>query len=193
VSGAQTALIVDTNDVVVLVEVRREPGRPVFFCTRRQDLTDQWLTGRRNIANLETVDLDGLGVQAEAFLLVTQKFLNVFALIALELNHLAHLSIRDDGAIASKFLLDDLQNLLLVKLLRETLDRSQSLTTIALLNSYMNIILRLFGLSCVFVGFGEGVVGLEIFDGHKLGVTGVSLGNGFCKRENLVTATDSFC
>jgi hypothetical protein len=25
-------------------------------------------------------------------------------------------------------------------------------------------------------------VGLEIFDGHKLGGTGVTLGNGFCKR-----------
>ena len=25
-------------------------------------------------------------------------------------------------------------------------------------------------------------VGLEIFDGHKLGGTGVTLGNGFCER-----------
>lgn len=27
----------------------------------------------------------------------------------------------------------------------------------------------------------ELTVGLEIFDGHKLGGTGVTLGNGFCK------------
>lgn len=29
-------------------------------------------------------------------------------------------------------------------------------------------------------GEGKHTVGLEIFDGHKLGVRGVSLGNGFC-------------
>src|SRR6478735_9297498 len=29
-------------------------------------------------------------------------------------------------------------------------------------------------------------VGLEIFDGHKLGGTGVTLGNGFCKGEEDV-------
>jgi hypothetical protein len=46
----------------------------------------------------------------------------------------------------------------------------------------MDVILRLLGFSGVLVGFGEGVVGLEIFDGHKLGGTGVTLGNGFCKR-----------
>lgn len=45
--------------------------------------------------------LDGLGIKRQAFLLVDQKFLNVFALIPLELDHLAHLSVVDDGAIAS--------------------------------------------------------------------------------------------
>ena len=45
--------------------------------------------------------LDGLGVELQPFLLVDQKLLDIFALIALELNHLAHLSVIDDGAIAS--------------------------------------------------------------------------------------------
>lgn len=113
---------------------------------------------------LESVDLDGLGVEFKAILLVNQEFLDIFALITLELDHLAHLGVIDNGAIASEFLLDDLQDLLLVKLFRKTLDRSQGLTSIALLNTYMDIILCLLGFSCVFVGLGEGIVGLEIFD-----------------------------
>lgn len=110
------------------------------------------------------MNLDGLGVQLEAFLLVDEKFLNVFALVTLELDHLAHLRVVDDGAIASEFLLDDLQDLLLIEFFWQSLDRGQSLTPITLLDAYMDVILRLFVLSGVFVGFGEGVVGLEIFD-----------------------------
>jgi len=113
---------------------------------------------------LETVDLDGLGIQLKSFLFIGEEFLYILALIALKLNHLSHLTINDDGAIASEFLLDDLEDLLLIEFLRETLDSRQSLTTIALLNTNMYIILRLLGLSCIFVGFGEGVEGLEIFD-----------------------------
>lgn len=119
---------------------------------------------RRGCESLEAVDLDGLGVKLQAVLLVGEELLDILALIALELDHLAHLGIVDDGAIASEFLLDDLEDLLLIEFLGKTLDRSQGLTSIALLNPYMDIILRLFGLSRVFVGFGEGVVGLEIFD-----------------------------
>lgn len=46
------------------------------------------------------MDLDGLDIQLKTFLLVGQKFLNILALVSLELNHLAHLSVADDGAIA---------------------------------------------------------------------------------------------
>lgn len=92
--------------------------------------------------------LDSLCIEFEA-VFGDQELLNIFALISLELNHLAHLTIRDDRAIAScflladifpserhvthtKFLLDDLENLLLVELLWEALDGCQSLTTISL-------------------------------------------------------------
>jgi len=122
------------------------------------------------VMGLEPMDLDGLRIQLEAFLLVGQELLDILTLISLKLNHLTHLSVRDDGAIASELLLDDLQNLLLVKLLGKTLNSGQSLTTIALLNPYMDVVLRLFSLTGVFVGFGEGVEGLEVFDGHKLDV-----------------------
>jgi hypothetical protein len=123
------------------------------------------------VTGLEPMDLDGLSIQLEAFLLVGQELLDILTLISLKLNHLTHLSVSDDGAIASELLLDDLQDLLLVKLLGKTLNSSQSLTTIALLNPYMDVVLRLFSLAGVFVGFGEGVEGLEVFDGHKLGVS----------------------
>jgi hypothetical protein len=45
--------------------------------------------------------LDGLGIQLEALLLVGQELLNIFSLVALQLNHLAHLHVANDGAIAS--------------------------------------------------------------------------------------------
>jgi hypothetical protein len=106
---------------------------------------------------LEPVDLDGLGIKLESLLLVSQELLDILSLVSLQLNHLAHLSVRDDGAIASELLLDDLENLLLVEFLGQTLNSGQSLTSITLLNTYMDVILRLLGFSGVFVGFGEGV------------------------------------
>jgi hypothetical protein len=48
-----------------------------------------------------TTYLDGLRIQLEAFLLVGQELLDILTLISLKLNHLTHLSVRDDGAIAS--------------------------------------------------------------------------------------------
>jgi hypothetical protein len=43
--------------------------------------------------------LDCFGIQFQA-VLVDEKFLNILSLISLELNHLAHLGIDDDGSIA---------------------------------------------------------------------------------------------
>lgn len=106
---------------------------------------------------LETVDLNGLGIKLQTLLLVGEEFLNILALISLKLNHLSHFSINNDGAIASELLFDDFEDLLLIEFLGETLDSSQSLTTIALLNTDVYVILRLLGLSCIFVRFGEGV------------------------------------
>jgi len=103
------------------------------------------------------MDLDGLGVKLQTLFLVGKKLLDILALIALELDHLAHLRVVDDGAIASELLLDDLEDLLLVELLRQALDRRQGLTTIALLNPYMDVILRLLCFAGVLVGLGEGV------------------------------------
>jgi hypothetical protein len=45
--------------------------------------------------------LDGLGIQLKAFLLVGQELLNILTLISLKLNHLTHLGVGNNGAIAS--------------------------------------------------------------------------------------------
>jgi len=116
---------------------------------------------------LEPMDLDGLRIEFEA-VLVDQEFLNVLALIPLKLDHLAHLTVNNNGPIAREFLLDDLENFLLIELLRQALYSRQSLTTISLLNPNMDVVLRLLSLASVVVGFGEGVEGLEVLDScHK--------------------------
>jgi hypothetical protein len=104
---------------------------------------------------LETVDLDGLLVETQSFVRVGKKLLNLVALVTLELNHVTHafgVGVVDDGAIAScvelvqapkwligwigaahtEVLLDNLQDLLGVKLLGNTLDRGQGLASITL-------------------------------------------------------------
>jgi hypothetical protein len=78
------------------------------------------------------VDLDGLAIKAQALLLVGHKVLHIFALVSLQLDHLSHLRVGDNGAITGKLLLDDFENLLLIKLLGQALDRGQGLATIAL-------------------------------------------------------------
>jgi len=71
----------------------------------------------RRWGRLESMDLDGLSVELEAFLLVDQELLDILALVTLKLNHFAHLTVIDNGAIASELLLDDFEDLLLVELL----------------------------------------------------------------------------
>ena len=75
--------------------------------------------------------LDRLSIETESLLLVGQEVLDVFALI-LELDDFAHLGVAYDGAIAGKLLFDHFEDLLLVKLLRKTLDGRQGLAAIAL-------------------------------------------------------------
>jgi len=123
------------------------------------------MTGKgRDSMRLETMDLDGLGIQLETLFLIGEEFLNIFTLISLKLDHLSHLSIIDNGAIASKFLLDDLENFLLIKFLWKALNSGQSLTTIALLNTDVYIVLGLLCLASIFVRFCERVERSQIFD-----------------------------
>jgi hypothetical protein len=120
--------------------------------------------GEKNMSRLETVDLNGLGIKLETLLLVNEEFLDILALVSLQLDYFTHFRVVDDGAIASELLLDDLEDLLLIKFLRKTLNGRQGFTSISLLDTNMDIVLCLFGFSGILVGFGEGIVGLEIFD-----------------------------
>ena len=45
--------------------------------------------------------LNGLGIKLQTLFFVGEELLNILALIALKLDHLSHLSVDDDGAIAS--------------------------------------------------------------------------------------------
>ena len=46
------------------------------------------------------MDLDGLGIEVKTLFLVRQEFLNILPLITLQLNHLPHFTVMDDGSIA---------------------------------------------------------------------------------------------
>jgi hypothetical protein len=78
------------------------------------------------------VDLNGLAIKPQALFLVRHEILHIFALISLQLDHLSHLGIGDDGAIAGELLLDYFEDLLLVEFLGQALDRGQGFATIAL-------------------------------------------------------------
>lgn len=67
---------------------------------------------RRRWAPLETVDLDVILLQRVfahlGFVLVGEKVHHFGAMVSLQLNHLAHVRILDDGAIASCYLLESI-------------------------------------------------------------------------------------
>ena len=77
----------------------------------------------RIATRLETVDLDSLGIKTQALFLVRQEILHIFALVSLQLDHLSHLRVGNDGAIAGELLLDHFEDLLLVEFLGQALDR----------------------------------------------------------------------
>jgi len=88
---------------------------------------------------LEAMDLDGLSIDFQSFFLVYKKFFDNVSLVSLKLNHVASLFIVDNGTIASELLLDNLENLLEIELVRNSLNCRQGLTTISLLDTNMDI------------------------------------------------------
>jgi hypothetical protein len=130
--------------------------------------------GRRGVSGLETVDLDVTLIQLKAVVLVDEEVPDQLALVALELDHLTELPVEDGGAIAGKLLLDDFEDLSLVKLLGKSLDRSQGLASIALLNTDMDK-----ATSCLFLEFFVDL-GKRVKDSRarKLSVTSVTGDHG---------------
>jgi len=88
---------------------------------------------------LEAMDLDGLGVDLQALLLVDKEVFHGIALVALELDHVAGLLIVHNGTVAGKLLLDDLEDLFEIELGRDALDGGQGLATIALLDADVDV------------------------------------------------------
>lgn len=54
----------------------------------------------RMIIQRQGTHLDGIGLELET-VLGGQELLEILSLVTLQLNHLTHLRVRDDGAIAS--------------------------------------------------------------------------------------------
>jgi len=117
------------------------------------------------------MDLDGLGVDVQTFVLVGEEVLHSIALITLELNDVACLLVVHDGSIASKLLLDDLENFLEVELGRDPFDCGQSLTTITLLDTNMDIRLLsglVSSIYCILIlGIREGIKRPKVLNGIR--------------------------
>jgi len=113
------------------------------------------------------VDLDKIlrkGVLAHlVFALIGEEVHDFGAMITLKLNHLSHVGILDDGAIACIFFLEGFEKCLRAVILGQALNSRQRLATVALLNTDMDVI---FSGSITNV-VGERIINFEIFDGHK--------------------------
>lgn len=98
-------------------------------------ITDPALWRRRGQS--ETVDLDVLLLQAEG---LDHKLHDLQTLVTLQLDDLSELVVLDDVSVACKLLFDDLEDLLRVILRWKTLNRGQSLSTISLLDTDVNVV-----------------------------------------------------
>lgn len=107
-------------------------------------------------ASIDKTHLDVLLIDGQAGLGIDEEILDLDTVVALELDHLAHtlgLGVTDDGAIAgcmtvsvrltvleprrhTEFLLDDLEDLLVVELGGNTLHRGQGLASITLCSTF---------------------------------------------------------
>jgi len=90
-------------------------------------------------------------------------------LITLQLNDFARLLIIDEGTVASKFLLECLEQFLRIVLLGQTLQGCQSLSTISLLNTNMDVVLlrpNVLGISKLVSFVCEGVESIEVLHAH---------------------------
>jgi len=89
---------------------------------------------------LETVHLD-VGLGSDTFL--HDESGNLLTLVTLELDNLAEFLVVNNGTVACEFLLESLQELLLVILFGESLKSSKRLTTVPLLDTDVNVVLGL--------------------------------------------------
>ena len=84
---------------------------------------------------------------------MNKKLRDVLTLIALKLNYLPQFFVLHNVTITAEFLLHVFENLLVAKLFLQTLDCSQALLPIPLLDANMNILFGSGGIRIL--GFGE--------------------------------------
>lgn len=101
--------------------------------------------------DLETVDLDSSLVDFQSR---GQKVLNFLSLVTLKLKNFTKFFVLVDVAVASKIFLESLQDSLQIILCWNTLDSSDSLSTITLLATDMDVVGRL---CVIFPGIGKGI------------------------------------
>jgi len=93
---------------------------------------------------------------------------NLEALVTLELDHLTHLFVFDEGAVASKLLLEGFQEFLEIVLFGQALEGGQGFPSIALLNANVDVILLrpnvLVSKGVAFIS--EGIVGSKVLNAH---------------------------
>jgi hypothetical protein len=102
---------------------------------------------RPGTQGLKPVDLDVLLLQSMfahlIFAFIGKKVHHLSAMVSLKLNHLPHVLILNDGAIACIFLFESFEKSLRTVILWQPLDSRQRLATVALLNTNMDVILGL--------------------------------------------------
>lgn len=94
--------------------------------------------------------------------IIDQHLSNLGSLIALKLNNLTELLIFDKGAVAGKLLLEVLDELLWVELVRDALHGGQGLSPVSLLDANVDITWSLGGLVEIVlcgevIGIGKGI------------------------------------
>lgn len=110
--------------------------------------------------SLETMDFDVLLLHAQ---LRDHELTHLSSLVTLHLDNLTHFLVLDNVSIASKVLLKDLQNSLQIIFCWNSLHRGQSLSTVSLLDTDVNVV----GGSCfVITSVCERIERLEVFNRH---------------------------
>lgn len=101
---------------------------------------------------LNTMNLDH---STSGDILFSEKGLNLFALVSLELDDLAKFLVIDDAAVATELLLEGLCELCEIELVIQTLDGGERLASVALLQTDVDDAFRYD--SIIAVGIGERV------------------------------------
>lgn len=110
----------------------------------------------------KSVDLDVLLLQGE---LGGEELHHLDSLVTLQLDNLSKLIVLHNVTVASKILLQNLENSLEIVLIWNSLDGRQGLTAISLLDTDVDVVRRL---SVVVPSVSKWVKGIQVLQTHKM-------------------------